>query len=256
MAKSFKKCQAEIMFIDPIIFNDDCINRMETFDTGSIDCIITDPPYNLGNFMLQRNTNIIKMRKNAFAYAGWDNLNYDEWKMQMNSFFAESSRVLKKRGTLLLFMSIIKVESIIQLAEQHGFYYKTTGVWHKTNPMPRNMNIQFVNSLECWIYFVNHSTSGTFNNNGRVIHDFLESAVCPLSEKKFGRHPTQKPISIMKKLIEYTTNPGDTILDPFMGSGTTCLAGALLGRNTIGIELNKEYYTIAHNRIEQIKDEL
>ena len=67
------------------------------------------------------------------------------------------------------------------LAEKYGFYYKTTGIWHKTNPMPRNMNIHFVNSTECWIYFIHNATSGTFNNRGQVLHDYLESSVCPMS---------------------------------------------------------------------------
>lgn len=236
----------------PTLYNDDCIKIMQSIEEKSVDCIMTDPPYNIGNFMLSRNTNMVKMRENAFAYAGWDNMEYSDWVVQMDNFLSECHRILKKRGTLILFMSIIKVESIIRLAEKHKFYYKTTGIWHKTNPMPRNMNLQFVNSLECWIYFVNEGTSGTFNNGGMVIHDFLESAVCPLSEKKFGKHPTQKPLVIMKKLIEYTTNEDDIVLDPFMGSGTTCVACALTGRQSIGIEINEQYYNIANNRILQI----
>lgn len=239
------------MIDKPILYNDDCIKRMQSIESRSIDCIITDPPYNLGNFMLSRNTNMVKMRENAFAYAGWDNMEYTEWINQMDLFLSECHRVLKKRGTLILFMSIIKVESVIKLAERNKFYYKTTGIWHKTNPMPRNMNLQFVNSIECWLYFINEGTSGTFNNQGKVIHDFLESSVCPISEKKFGKHPTQKPLSVMKRLVEYTTNEGDVVLDPFMGSGSTCVACSMLGRQSIGIEINEQYYNIARARIKQ-----
>ncbi len=243
------------MIYEPTLYNDDCVEIMRSMDDNSIDCIITDPPYNLGNFMMSRNTNMVKMRKNSFAYAGWDNMEYSDWVVQMDDFFKECHRILKKRGTLILFMSIIKVESIIKLAEKNKFYYKTTGIWHKKNPMPRNMNLQFVNSIECWIYLINESTSGTFNNNGKLIHDFLESSLCPASEKKCGKHPTQKPLSIMKKLIEYTTNEGDIVLDPFMGSGSTCVACASTGRKAIGIEINKQYYDIATARIQQIKKE-
>lgn len=67
--------------------------------------------------------------------------------------FAELSRVVKESSSVIMFMSIIKVETIIRLAEKHGFYYKTTGIWHKKNPMPRNMNLHFINSTEAWIYF-------------------------------------------------------------------------------------------------------
>lgn len=236
------------------LYNDDCLKVMQSMEESSIDCIITDPPYNLGNFMLSRNTNMVKMRENSFAYAGWDNMAYEDWIAQMDIFLSECNRVLKKRGTLILFMSIIKVESIFKLAEKNGFYYKTTGIWHKTNPMPRNMNLQFVNSIECWIYFINEGTSGTFNNNGKVIHDFLESSVCPISEKRFGKHPTQKPLSVMKRLIEYTTKEGDIVLDPFMGSGSTCLACSMLGRQSIGIEINEQYFNIASERIKHLQE--
>lgn len=232
----------------------DCIKEMRALPEESIDCILTDPPYNIGLFMHDRNTNLKKMRENQFAYAGWDNMTYGVWKRNMSRFLAQCARVMKKKGTLLIFMSVIKVADIIELATKHGFYYKTTGVWHKTNPMPRNMNLQFVNSTECWIYFIYQGTSGTFQNKDKVKHDFLESSVCPKSEKRFGNHPTQKPLKILKELIECVTNPNDIILDPFMGSGSTCVASALLGRRYIGIELENKYYEIASKRIKQITD--
>lgn len=240
---------AETNKIESYIINAECTATMHTFADNSIDCIITDPPYNLGLFMHNRNTNLKKMRENQFAYAGWDNLEFDEWQQNMHLWLQECNRVLKKKGTLIIFMAIIKVGDVIKLAEEAGFYYKTTGIWHKTNPMPRNMNIQYVNSTECWIYFVNEGTSGTFHNNGKVCHDFMESSVCPGSEKKFGKHPTQKPLSIMKQLIETLTNPDDIVLDSFMGSGSTCVAAKQLGRRYIGIELNEEYYNIAKARL-------
>ena len=241
--------------IQSALLNADCITTMRDFFDDSIDCIITDPPYNLGLFMHKRNTNLKKMRDNQFAYAGCDNLKFEEWQNNMRTWLQESHRVLKKRGTLVIFMAVIKVGDVIRLAEEAGFYYKTTGIWHKTNPMPRNMKIQYVNSTECWIYFVKEGTSGTFHNNGKVCHDFMESSVCPLSEKTFGKHPTQKPLSIMRQLIETLTNPNDIVLDSFMGSGSTCVAAKQLGRRYIGIELNEEYYKIAQARLNALEKE-
>lgn len=234
------------------IYNGDCIDVMNGLEEQSIDCIITDPPYNLGLFMHQRNTNLVKMRSNSFAYAGWDNMEYEEWAKNMRQFLVLCKKLLKPKGSLVIFMSIIKVESIVKLAQEIGFYYKTTGIWHKTNPMPRNMNLQFVNSTECWIYFINGGTTGTFNNNKKVKHDYLESSVCPASEKKFGKHPTQKPLKIMKELVELLSNPGDVVLDPFMGTGSTCVASALTGRKYVGIELCEEYYLISKKRLENL----
>ena len=227
----------------------ECTKVMKQIPDGSVDCIITDPPYNLGLFMHNRNTNLGKMRENQFAFAGWDNLEYGKWRRSMSRFLAQCRRVLKKRGTLIIFMAVIKVSDIIELAEKAGFYYKTTGVWHKTNPMPRNMNLQFVNSTECWLYFINDGTSGTFNNGGKVKHDFLESSVCPMSEKKHGKHPTQKPLSILRELIESVTNLDDMVLDPFMGSGTTGVICKRLNRDFVGIELDADYYRTAVERI-------
>lgn len=237
---------------DSYIVNGDCLEVLKTIPDDSVDCILTDPPYNLGLFMHNRNTNLAKMRDNQFAYAGWDNIEYEEWCSNMREFLKECSRILKPKGTLISFMSIIKVESFIRFAEEVGFYYKTTGIWHKKNPMPRNMNLQFVNSTESWVYFINRGISGTFHNNGKVVHDYLESSVTPLSEKKHGKHPTQKPLSIMKQLINLTTNEGDIVLDPFMGSGSSCVAAALLNRNFIGIELNESYFDITSKRLEEV----
>lgn len=225
---------------------------MQSIPTETVDAVITDPPYNIGLFMHERNTNLKKMRENQFAYAGWDNMEYKAWKRNMSRFLTQCARVLKKRGTLIMFMSIIKVADIIELATKLGFYYKTTGVWHKTNPMPRNMNLQFVNSTECWIYFIYKGTSGTFNNDGNVKHDFLESPVCPNSEKNFGKHPTQKPLKILKELIGCVTNEGEVVLDPFMGSGSTCVACDILRRRYIGIEIEEKYFDIANSRIQYL----
>lgn len=240
--------EAEKITKNSEIINNDCINVMKNLDNNSIDLIITDPPYNLGNFMHDRNTNLAKMRDNHFAYSDWDNLEHEEWVSNMDDFFKESNRLLKKKGTLLMFMSLMKVETLIKLAEKHKFYYKTIGVWHKTNPMPRNMNLHFINSTECWIYFINEGTTGTFNNEG-PIHDFIETSLTPMSEKKYGKHPTQKPLKLINHFVNILSNKGDLILDPFMGSGSTGVSCELLNRNFIGIELDTNYYEIAKKRI-------
>ena len=98
--------------------------------------------------MKNRSTNLKQMRENFFGSAGWDDLSYKEWVDAMDGFFRESVRVLKQGGSVHIIMSIIEVETLIRLGEKYGLYYKTTGIWHKLNPMPRNMNLQFVNSTE------------------------------------------------------------------------------------------------------------
>lgn len=229
--------------------NADCLETMRLISDNSVDLILTDPPYNLGIFMHQRGTNLKKMRENHFAYSGWDDLDFEHWKNLMDVFLCECHRVLKKKGTLILFMSVIKVETIISLAIAHKFYYKTVGTWHKKNPMPRNMNLHFLNSTESWLYFINDGTTGTFNNNEKPVHDFIETSTISFSERKFGKHPTQKPLALMQHFIKLLSNENDIVLDPFMGSGTTGVAAIRNKRKFIGIELSPEYFTLASKRI-------
>ena len=233
------------------LYNDNCVKVMKKLTPSSVDLIVTDPPYNLGNFMKDRDTNLKKMRDNFFGDAGWDDMDFEDWTKSMDSFFETAATVMKKGGSVIVFMAIIKVETIIRLAEKHGFYYKTTGIWHKKNPMPRNMNLHFVNSTEAWVYFTYKTRTGTFNNDGNVIHDFIETAVTPVSERKYGKHPTQKPESLMTHFIQVLSNEEDCVLDPFMGSGTTGVAAKKLNRNFIGVELSKEYFAMAKKRIEE-----
>ncbi|HFI0541888.1 DNA-methyltransferase [Streptococcus suis] len=228
---------------------------MKNINSGSVDLILTDPPYNLGVFMKNRDTNLHKMRDNFFGAAGWDDMEYDDWIESMDSFFNESSRIMKKGGSMIMFMSLIKIETIIQLATKHGFYYKTTGIWHKTNPMPRNMNLHFVNSTEAWLYFTYRTRTGTFNNEGKLFHDFIETSLVTKNEKIFGKHPTQKPIQLISHFVELLSNSGDLIVDPFMGSGTTGVVAKSLGRNFIGIELSEEYFDISSKRIEELDND-
>ena len=231
------------------IINGDAILALELIGDKTVDLILTDPPYNLGKFMDDRDTNLGKLRSNHFSATDWDNLDYDDWMIKMDEFLKNSARIIKDGGGMIIFMSLIKTESIIQLAQKYKFYYKTTGIWHKKNPMPRNMNLHFINSTEGWIYFTYKKKTGTFNNKGKVVHDFFETGLTPGNEKKFGGHPTQKPEAIINHFVTLLTNKGDTILDPFMGSGTTGKVALDLGRKFIGVELSEKYYKVVKNRI-------
>ena len=100
---------------DSILYNENCMRAMKRLTNGSIDLILTDLPYNLGTFMKDRDTNLKKMRDNFFGAAGWDDLSFEEWEQSMDDFFEESARVLKKGGAMLVFMSVIKVETLIRI---------------------------------------------------------------------------------------------------------------------------------------------
>lgn len=240
--------------IKPKLLKGDCIEHMKKLADESVDLILTDPPYNLGLFMKERDTNLKRMRDNYFGAAGWDNSSYDEWLQNMEQFFEQASRVLKRDGAMIVFMAIIKVESMIRLAQSKGLYYKTTGIWHKLNPMPRNMNLHYINSTESWLYFINGARTGTFNNNGKALHDFYETSVTPKSERTFGKHPTQKPVELLNNFVSVLTNPGDIVLDPFMGSGSSGVAALKNGRKFIGIEIDEAYFDMASKRMGKVRE--
>ena len=236
------------------VIQEDCLIGMKNIPDKSINLILTDPPYNLGLFMEKRDTNLGALRENHFVASGWDHIEQKEWEKNMDQFFLESRRVLKKKGALIIFMAIIKVETLIEIAQKHGLYYKTTGIWHKKNPMPRNMNLHFINSTETWVYLINEGKTGKFNNNGKAIHDFIETSSIGAGEKKYGKHPTQKPIELMEHFIKLLTDKGDVILDPFMGSGSTGVASVKNERRFFGIEFDTSYYKLSKTRLENVSN--
>lgn len=243
------KGSAMIPCVDETLIEGNCLVSLPLMPSDSIDLILTDPPYNLGGFMNKRDFNLARMRNNTFVGAGWDNGGESEWKQLMLGFFEQASRVLRPGGSVIIFMSIIRIESCVAMAQEWGLYYKTTGIWHKTNPMPRNMHLQYVNSTEPWMYLTKKHKTGTFNNHGKAIHDFIETSVTPARERRFGKHPTQKPIALMRHFIETLSNAGDHVLDPFMGSGSTGVASKQLSRKFTGIELDNSYYNMAADRM-------
>ncbi|MCL2500154.1 MAG: site-specific DNA-methyltransferase [Defluviitaleaceae bacterium] len=234
-----------------LLYNEDCITAMKRLRGGSVDLILTDPPYHLANFMKARATNLVAMRENFFTAVDWDNLTDEEWESSMDGFFCEAARVVKVGGAVIVFTAIIKAETLIKIARKYKLYYKTTGIWHKTNPMPRNMHLHYVNSTEAWIYFVNRKATGTFNNDGKALHDFVECTAAPPSERKQGKHPTQKPVKLMEFFIRTLTDENETVLDPFMGSGSTGVAALKLNRHFIGADTDTGYFHIAEKRINQ-----
>ena len=171
----------------------------------------------------------------------------------MNKFFHQASRVLKDGGSIIVFMAIIKVETIIQLAQKHGLYYKTTGIWHKSNPMPRNMNLHFVNSTESWIYFTYKTKTGHLTTTEKYCMTLLKHLLHQTAKKKYGKHPTQKPEALMEHFVKVLSNENDTILDPFMGSGSVGVSAVKNNRNFVGIELDENYFNIATSRIKEVK---
>jgi DNA modification methylase len=231
------------------LINDDCRIALKKIKDNSVDLILTDPPYNIGRFANTRGNVLKGLRDNRVETTEWDNISPDAFLELMDTFICESARILRPVGSLIVFFDYRKIQTMMSICDRYGFYYKTTGIWHKRGVMPRNMNIRFCNSTEPWLYYTYGGKTGTFNNAGKCIHDYIETTLTPASEKRMGKHPTQKPIALMEHFVEILTNEGDTVLDPFMGTGTCGVASRKLNRNFIGVEAHAPYFEIAEQRI-------
>ena len=237
------------------IFNDDAIRAMQGLETESIDLVLTDPPYGLQPHAAGRGGEnwALSFRKNSINTSEWDNLTDTDFVALMEDFMAESYRALKKGGAMVVFCSTQKTADVLTAAEKQGFYYKTFGVWHKTNPLPRNMKIDFLHSVEMWGYFLKNTKTGTFNGAGKPVHDLVSCPIAAGKERKAGGgHIAQKPVRLMEHFVRLLSNPGEIVLDPFMGTGTTGVAALRLGRDFIGVEKDEKYFDIAEARLEEV----
>lgn len=226
------------------LLNCDCMEYMKTIPDQSIDLILTDPPY-----LISKNSNFHTMpdRKNKRTgtnFGEWDkNFTNDDW-------IKQCALKLKKGGTLIAFNDFKKATSIHDLAVMQGLEYKDTLIWHKTNAMPRNRDRRFITNIEMIQLYVKPKDKWTFNRQ----HKSYESSVLSFASESGGGfkryHPTQKPIKLLEYLLKICTNENDTVLDVFMGSGSTGVACVNTNRNFIGIELDKGYFDIAKQRID------
>ena len=234
------------------IYNADWRELKSHLEQNPVDAIITDPPYGLEEFAKGRDHGRSRLGRANFVDDGWDK--EAETSEAVYDMLKAAPDILKKGGNLFSFAALERLGDVISAAPK-PLYYKTSGVWHKKNPIPINMKIRFVGSLESWVHWVNGQRTGTFNAEGKPVHNFIETGLTPKSEKKHGKHSTQKPLSVMGWATNLLTNPEDLILDPFMGSGSTLIAANLAGRKAIGIELEEKYCEIAAKRAQERRED-
>ena len=211
----------------------DCTERLKCIEDQSIDLVLTDPPYNIA-------------RSNNFNTMGRAGIDFGEWDKGADIFtyIEDVSRVLKKNGSFVVFNDWKNLGSIVDCAESLGFDTKDMLRLEKTNPMPRNRDRRYITDFECAIWFTKKGAKWTFNRQDEKYQrpKFVKSI-----DKGF--HPTQKSLSLMEDLIKIHSNVGDTVLDCFMGSGTTGLACKNLKRGFVGIEMDATYFNTAKKRI-------
>ena len=175
---------------------------------------------------------------------------YGEWDskftlQEMNDFVSEFYRVLRPGGTCIIFFDIWKITPLKEMLENNKFKQHRFIEWIKTNPQPLNSSRNYLTNCREIALMGVKKASPTFNSkydNAVYFH--------PLQGGKFRIMPTQKNTKLCEELIEKHSNPGDLVLDPFMGSGTTAVAAYNVGRNTVGCEMREDMYDQAIDRIE------
>jgi modification methylase len=240
----------------------DCLDVLETLPTHSVDLIFADPPYNL---QLQQTL----WRPNFTKVEGVD----DDWD-QFASFAAYDAftrawliacqRVLKPTGALWVIGMYHNIHRVGAILMDLGYWILNEIVWVKANPMPNFRGVRFTNAHETLIwakssekarYTFNYRAMKSFNGGKQMRSDWV-IPVCGGNEriKVNGEkaHSTQKPEALLERVILASSKPGDVVLDPFFGTGTTGAVAKRLGRHWIGIEREQIYIDMAQTRIDQV----
>ncbi len=250
------------------IINGDCIKELKKIPDESFDLIFADPPYNL-----QLKNKLIRPDRSKVNAVNdeWDKFksfkSYDQFTI---NWLKECKRILKKNGTIWIIGSYHNIFRVGAKIQDLGFWILNDVIWNKNNPMPNFRGTRFTNAHETLIWASkNKNSKYTFNYQSlKCFNDDLQMRstwnfpICNGKErlKKNGKkiHSTQKPESLIHRILLASSNKKDLILDPFLGSGTTAVVSKKLGRFYCGIEKDKIYFNAAIKRINdtiQIEDD-
>ena len=243
------------------LINNDTFDTLKQFDEKSFDMIFADPPYFLSNNGITCSSG----RMVSVNKGNWDKALSVNDKYEFNrKWIHECYRILKDEGTIWISGTLHNIYSIGMALEEEGFKILNNITWQKTNPPPNLACKTFTHSTETilWAKKDLKKVKYTFNyalmkelNNNKQMKDVWTTSLTKPSEKKNGRHPTQKPLEILERIILASTNENDLILDPFCGSSTTGIAAVKLKRNYIGIDNEKEYLDLSIRRYKEIKED-
>ena len=238
----------------------DTFEILEKLQSESVDMIFADPPYFLSNDGISCSSGkMVSVNK-----GNWDRFETLEQKHEFNrQWIRLSKKILKPNGTIWISGTLHNIYSVGMALEQEGFKILNNITWQKTNPPPNLACRYFTHSTETilWARKNDRSARHYFNydrmkelNGGKQMKDVWTGSLITPKEKKFGKHPTQKPLYLLKRIVEASTVENDLVLDPFCGSSTTGVACKLLNRKYIGIDSNEEYIELSKVRLSHAND--
>ena len=245
------------------IINGNCLEELKKIPRETFDLIFADPPYNL---QLKGELTRPDRSKVSAVNDKWDQFEnfkkYDEFTYE---WLNECKRILKKDGAIWVIGSYHNIFRVGTAIQNLGFWILNDVIWNKNNPMPNFRGTRFTNAHETLIWASKSEKSKyTFNYQSlKCLNDDLQMRsnwslpICSGSErlKKNGKkiHSTQKPESLLHRILLATSNKNDLVLDPFLGSGTSAAVAKKLGRNYFGIEKEKNYFKAAEERLKATK---
>lgn len=229
-----------------LLLKGDCFEKLKEIPDNSVDLILTDPPYNIAKY----STGNIK-----FEWRSDINNDLAEWdltELKPKDLVSEFKRVLKPNGNIFIFCSYNIIGEYHKAFDSEFDTFQFM-VWHKTNPVPNFRKSSFLNSCELIVACWNKGHTWNFTNQ-KEMHNFVESGICMGVERikdENGKnlHPTQKPVSILKKIIQIASNENDLVLDCFNGVGSTGEAALSLNRRYIGVEIDDKYVKATQRRL-------
>lgn len=231
----------------------DFYEQVKNVPDGSIDLIITDPPFNIAT---DREFNLEGRNNRSQDFGEWDKHDAEtEFRSLFFTWASEWKRILRDQGSGYVFCSYRYVSYLHDVLVEAGLNVKGMITWYKTNPGPQIEHVTFRNSCEHILFFIKGKSGHTFNWQGEnEMHDHISTPICSGKERLVDAkgnvlHPTQKPVSILKHLIQISSNRGDIVFDGFSGVGSTGAAAKDLKRKFIGIEKDPTYFAAMQRRL-------
>lgn len=219
----------------------DCFKLLDDIPDKSVDLILTDPPYNIAKYSTG---NIDLPGRSALNN---DLADWDKKEIEPKELLANFKRIIKPKGNIFIFTTYNQIGKWHEVFDPEFDTFQFM-VWHKTNPAPKIYKNGFLNSCELIVCMWNKGHQWNFSNQ-KEMHNFIQTPICMHPERlKNPKHPAQKPVKLLEHIIKIASNENDTVLDPFMGVGSTGIAAFNLKRNFIGIELDKEYFKATNKR--------
>ncbi len=242
----------------------DCIEVMNGLPEGSVDLIFADPPYNL---QLKGDLHRPDNSKVDAVDDAWDQFaSFKAYDKFTRAWLKAARRLLKPHGAIWVIGSYHNIFRVGAAMQNEGYWILNDVIWRKSNPMPNFRGKRFTNAHETMIWASKAEASKyTFNyealkalNEGIQMRSDWVLPICTGHERLKNEngdkaHPTQKPESLLHRVLVGSTNPGDVVLDPFFGTGTTGAVAKMLGRDFIGIEREAAYREVAQKRIDRVR---